>query len=360
MDQIASQEPARRERQVVRGMAKAVESLRQQLLDVGKRNKLINAPIGKTRPKQITIEDELADEIFRIVWLQGKSMTFEPSQEDGSEKPQDEEDESVFLPIEDVAPSAEVAARHSDRKLQTRLTADRLQKQLLTLYRDALALEEEQGISVLFLAMGFLRWYESESSQIERFAPLILLPVDLERDSARGRFRLVFRDQDLEPNLSLRALLSTDFGLRLPDFPDGDDWLPSDHFRRVQSAVSSKARWRVRPNTIELSFFSFAKFLMWKDLGSESLQDGEGGNNVLERILVGGFEPGSSIFAPDENLDKRFPDPKHLGHILDADTSQTQVIAAACEGRNLVVQGPPGTGKSQTIANIIAAVAKDG
>ena len=286
-------------------------------------------------------------------------MTFEPFRGDGSEESRDEEDESVFLPTEDVVPNTEVAARHSDRKLQTQLTADSLQKKLLTLYRDAQTLEEEQGISVLFLAMGFLRWYESDSSQIERFAPLILLPADIERDSARGRFRLVFRDQDLEPNLSLRALLSSDFGLTLPEFPEGDGWLPSEYFRLVQSAVSSKASWRVRPNTIELSFFSFAKFLMWKDLAPEAAQDGEGENELLGRILIGGFESGASIFAQEENLDKRFPNPRDLNHILDADASQTQVIAAAREGRNLVVQGPPGTGKSQTIANIIAAAAKD-
>ena len=360
MNQTASEERTQGESYLTRGVTKAVESLRHQLLDVGKRNKLINAPIGKTRAKQITIEDERSDEIFRILYLQGKSMTFEPFRGDGSEELQDEEDESVFLPTEDVAPNTEVAVRHSDSKLQTRLTADSLQKKLLTLYRDAQTLEEEQGISVLFLAMGFLRWYESDSSQIERFAPLILLPADIERDSARGRFRLVFRDQDLEPNLSLRALLSSDFGLTLPEFPEGDGWLPSEYFRLVQSAVSSKARWRVRPNTIELSFFSFAKFLMWKDLAPEAAQNGEGENELLGRILIGGFESGASIFAREENLDKRFPDPRDLGHILDADTSQTQVIAAAREGRNLVVQGPPGTGKSQTIANIIAAATKDG
>ena len=147
------------------------------------------------------------------------------------------------LPTEDVEPGTTTAARHSDSKLQTRLTPDRLQKKLLTLYRDAQTLEEEQGISVLFLALGFLRWYESDSSQTERFAPLILLPVDLERSSTRGRFRLIFRDQDLEPNLSLRALLSNDFGLTLPDFPEGDEWLPSDYFGRVQEAVESMARW---------------------------------------------------------------------------------------------------------------------
>ena len=77
-------------------------------------------------------------------------------------------------------------------------------------------------------------------------------------------------------------------------------------------------------------------------------------------LLLGGFESESSLSAPEENLDERFPDPRELGHILDADASQTQVIAAVREGRNLVVQGPPGTGKSQTIANIIAVAAKDG
>ena len=343
-----------------KGQARAVNNLRQQLLDIGKRNKLINAPVRKDRAKQITIEDELANEVFKILYLQGKSMTFQSAQDGVLTKIEDAADEPVFLPTEDVEPGTTTAARHSDSKLQTRLTPDRLQKKLLTLYRDAQTLEEEQGISVLFLALGFLRWYESDSSQTERFAPLILLPVDLERSSTRVRFRLIFRDQDLEPNLSLRALLSNDFGLTLPDFPEGDEWLPSGYFGRVQEAVESMARWHVQPNTIELGFFSFAKFLMWRDLDPESILDGTAGTGIFEDILVGGFESNSSIFAPYENLDTRFPDPRDLGHILDADTFQTQVISAAQEGWNLVVQGPPGTGKSQTIANIIAAVAKDG
>ena len=182
MNESASKERTRTDSHPARGLVKAVESLRQQLLDVGKRNKLINAPIRKDRAKQLTIEDELADEVFKV-YLQGKSMTFQSAQGEASA---DADDESVFLPTEDVEPGTALAARHSDRKLQTRLTADRLQKQLLTLYRDAQAIEEEQGISVLFLALGFLRWYESDASQIERFAPLILLPADLERDSARG------------------------------------------------------------------------------------------------------------------------------------------------------------------------------
>ena len=345
------------------GLSTAVESLRRQLIDIGKRNRLTNAPVGKNRAKQLDIEDELSDEVFKILYLQSRKMTFEPSRGARQTVPAADEIDGIYVPPAQRPLKGEPAAHHVDTKLQTRLTAEGLQKRLVTLFRGARSLEEEQGISVLFLALGFLRWYESESSDIERFAPLILLPVDLVRDTVRGRFKLEFRDQDLDPNLSLRAMLAADFDLTIPDFPDGSEWLPSEYYRRVRKAVSSQPRWRVQENTIELSFYSFAKFLMWKDLSPDNeWAEGAGlaGNDLLQGLLVGGFDSGPSIFAPDENLDKRFPDPKDLGHILDADTSQTQVIAAARSGKNLVVQGPPGTGKSQTIANIIGVAVKDG
>ena len=359
-------------------MATAVERLREQLLDISKRNRLTNTPVGKARVKQLEIEDERSDKIFRILYLERKKMTFE------ARRGALDEDAGqaagvlapgpggagrlalggVYVPDDDEAEDdAELAAHHVDRKLQTRLTAEGLQKRLLTLYRDARGVEEEQGVSVLFLALGFLRWYESESSDVERFAPLVLLPVDLERDSARGRFRLAFRDQDLEPNLSLGAMLDNDFKLKLPDFPENGDWLPSEYFERVARAVSSQPRWRVQANEIVVGFYSFAKFLMWRDLAPENDWGAEGGmagNQLVEGLLLGGFGSAPDFADPAGNLDERFPDPRELGHILDADASQTRVIAAVGEGRDLVVQGPPGTGKSQTIANMIAVAAREG
>ncbi len=337
-------------------LAKALDTLRAGLLDVGKRNPLINAPLGKGRGKQVRLEDELSDQIFDILVRQGKRMAFEPSQRAG---PEDDAGEALPLPLGEDGQAAALSEHHTDTKLRTTLTKQGLQSKLLSIYRDAREIEEEQGVNVLFLALGFLLWYESESSEIKRYAPLVLLPVDLQRDSSRGQFKLVHRDQDMEANLSLRAMLAEDFQLTLPDLPDGSDWLPTDYHRLVREAVSLKSRWQVLPDTIELRFFSFAKFLMWNDLSPD-----EGfavdGNPLLGRLLVGGAESGASIIAPDENLDQRFADPKELGHILDADASQTQVIAAARSGRNLVVQGPPGTGKSQTIANIIGCAAADG
>src|SRR3546814_1953393 len=83
-----------------------------------------------------------------------------------------------------------VAGRHSDLRLQTRLTSEGLQKRLFDIWYDAQTLEQEQGVNILFLAIGLLRWYDSDTSDIPRHAPLVLLPVRLDRSSAADRFQL--------------------------------------------------------------------------------------------------------------------------------------------------------------------------
>ena len=361
-------------------LRQVLERLRRQLLDISKRNRLTNTPVGKRNARQLEVVDERSDEVLRILYAEGKKMTFEADPDATSSEANDAgepgERTAIVVPADGGSSSA-LAAHHLDSKLRTALAAEPLQKRLLTLYRGARSLEEEQGVSVLFLAVGFLRWYDSVSPEIERFAPLILLPVDLERQSARGRFRLVFRDQDLDANLSLRAMLETDFALKLPDLPDGADWRPSSYFEQVRGAVSSQPRWRVDDDAMVLGFYSFAKFLMWRDLapendwflhreatrdllGSGAPRTADAGKSLVSRLLVHGFEKPEDFPPPPGCLDERFPDPGDLGHILDADASQTQVIAAARDGHSMVVQGPPGTGKSQTIANIIAVAVRDG
>src|SRR5205823_6212254 len=46
--------------------------------------------------------------------------------------------------------------------------------------------------------------------------------------------------------------------------------------------------------------------------------------------------------------------------VVDADSSQLEVLARARAKSSMVVQGPPGTGKSQTIVNLIAQAIRDG
>ncbi len=98
-----------------------------------------------------------------------------------------------------------------------------MQKRLLSLFHDARTLEEEQGVNILYLAMGVLKWFEDDNSDVERYAPLILVPVSLERGSANERFKLRWRNEDITANLSLQAKMKEDFGLVIPDLSEDDD-----------------------------------------------------------------------------------------------------------------------------------------
>ena len=332
---------------------------RQQLVDIGKRNPLTNTPLDSARARHLEIVDELSNQVFNRLVEERKKFTFLPMSLDSAIT--ESTDQEVYVPDEVEGALLE---KHTDSKLQTTLSPDGLHKKLLSLYRKTRRIEEEQGINVLYLALGFLKYFDSGKSERPFYGPLILVPVDLERSSVRSQFSLVGRDDDIEPNQSLTSLLDSDFGMLLPQLGEEGKETPMFYCRRVEETIATKDRWSVQLNRMVLGFFSFGKFRMLRDLELQKT-DSDTGNQLLEQLLLGSGEESSassqiSIHAKMENLDKKFSKVKDLGHILDADTSQTQVITAVKDGRNLVVQGPPGTGKSQTIANMIAVMAKDG
>src|SRR5262249_8415053 len=160
--------------------------------------------------------------------------------------------------------------RHLDLRLQTRLTSEHLQGRLLSIYYDALTFEQEQGVSVLYLAIGFLVWYESPSSDKARYAPLLLIPVELERQTAASRFHLKYREEDITTNLSLQAKLRAEFGIELPDVPEMDEMSPEAYFDAVSRAIEGRPRWEVLKDDMVVWFFSFAKYLMYRDLDPAS------------------------------------------------------------------------------------------
>ena len=128
----------------------------------------------------------------------------------------------------------------------------------------------------------------------------------------------------------------------------------------MTEVIAERTGWCVVPDAMQLGFFSFAKLLMVRDLDAVNWPDAAlTGNQLVRGLLVEGFNPGDSLFGPDDKLD-RILDPAEIIQVVDADASQTKVIEEVRGGSNLVVQGPPGTGKSQTIANIVAAAVHDG
>lgn len=334
-------------------LAQKLDISRKELLDLGLRNALLNY-----RPSARTLEvvDEISAEVFRTLITSARSMSFLalPDSAIGEAENFDE----LEIDFEDLlghtTDTTGLASRHTDSRLQTRRTSDVLQRSLLKIHTEARGFIEEQGINVLYLAVGFLEWFEDDNSQIPRKAPLILIPVELTRGNAKEAFKITYNGEDLEPNLSLEAKMKSEFSVILPGFPeDGLD--PGEYMDEVEDAVSRKSRWNVNRNEMYLGFFSYGKFRMYKDLDpaiwpeEQALID----NEVISALLGEGFPEVEPRFHDGEHIDEHI-DPAEIHFVKDADSTQTIAALEVMTGRHMVIQGPPGTGKSQTITNIIA------
>ncbi|MDO9713659.1 DUF3320 domain-containing protein [Paracraurococcus lichenis] len=348
-------------------IALKLERARAELLDLSARNRLLNVPRFSSSAKTVDVVDERSSEVFRLLVRENKVCTFLPGRETAQEKADLKAAEEAILtelpqPPEDEAFEENgVASRHSDTRLQTRMTSKGLQRRLLDLYMDARTLEEEQGVNVLYLALGLLKWIDPQNKENVRHAPLVLVPVRLERGTAGERFRVRARTEDLSANLSLEAYLDRVHAVTLPELDPDDEFDPTAYFKEVARAVETKEGWEVKPDDIVLGFFSFAKFLMYRDLDPSNWPQGEtiADRPLIRSLLADGFDGRDELIHEDTPIDRHIA-PADMLHIVDCDSSQTLAVHDVRQGRNLVIQGPPGTGKSQTISNVIAAAIADG
>ncbi|HEV7331535.1 MAG TPA: DUF3320 domain-containing protein [Flavisolibacter sp.] len=321
-----------------------LEASRKELLDLGLRNPLIHYKQPKSKGVQIV--QESSTHIFDLLVRQGKSMSF-------LERPEKDAGGQNQL-WEEPAPDSLLQA-YTDTKLQTAETENSLQQKLLNTYYAARTSLEEQGVNTLFISLGMLAWYEADSSEEKRVAPLVMVPVTLERSSARERFRVKYSDEEIGHNLSLQAKLKAEFGIHLPDLPTVDEFSLEDYFRDVASAIHSFKRWSVEEDRIELGFFSFGKFMIYHDLNNEVWPEDAkpATHSILQSLFLDGFTDPQPSAGDDAFIDNDTT-AHQLFQVVDADSSQLLAMLAVHEGRNMVIQGPPGTGKSQTITNIIA------
>ncbi len=330
---------------------KLLVEARRKLIETGTRNRLIHAPRGAERSRALTITGSASDEVFAALVRENKPL------------PILADEELADIQHDAAAPKTPpmVSPRTSEPiGLQTSLLPKLLRKRLHDIQRHAKTAEEERGVNILFLALGSLRWYEDEKSDVPRAAPLILLPVSLARDAKRSTFDLKLREDDVVTNPALHERLHRDFGLALPDFGETEDWQPSSYFDAVANAVAAKWRWSIEANAIELGFYSFSKQIMMRDLEIGNWPDNALVSHPLVRGILGeGLAAKLPVLPKAARLDELL-NPADLVHVVEADPSQTRVIESVRAGHNLAVQGPPGAGKSQTIANIVAAAVHDG
>ena len=242
------------------------------------------------------------------------------------------------------------------KRLYTGLSETEMTANLVALYREDRTHQEEGGASALYLGLGFLSWYETAESEKRRLSPLLLLPLTLERASLNESFKIRAGTDEPRINVTLLELLKRDFGMTIA----GLDPLPEDDsgldvpliLRRFREAVREVPRWEVL-DVAHIGIFSFAKFLLWRDLTEryDTLLENPVVRHLVERS---GEEYGGEQAFPDvKRLDEEHP-PTSVFCPLPTDSSQLAAVLAAAQGKTFVLQGPPGTGKSQTITNLVS------
>ncbi len=227
---------------------------------------------------------------------------------------------------------------------------------------------EERGLSTLFLAFGSATWTPSDGGR-PAAAPVLLLPVELERRGRESRDIAIESTGELELNLSLTYYLRREHGIDLKEeelldgYPEDGDadvlgWVRAA-FGAVLQRASTVPGFRIETRYV-LGNFSFQKLSMLRDVKDAELL----ARHDLIAAIAGDAESRDKFRESRDDkvqpaaLDRIPPTDEHL--ILDADSTQHAAIVAAGLGRSGVIQGPPGCGKSQTIANMIAGLVAEG
>ena len=142
-----------------------LETWKNKLLDLGKRNRLLN--YRDTRRSNLRIMQPEIFDLWNKFVVNEKPLVFPYY------------DEEILDRVDnDFIKETNAIATNQSLKDQ--------QKTLRNLRNKAKTFMEEQGVNVLYLSFGFLRWKESESSNVYFDAPLILVPVTLSWSSIRS------------------------------------------------------------------------------------------------------------------------------------------------------------------------------
>ena len=174
------------------------------------------------------------------------------------------------------------------KRLRTYLKDTDLEKVMKKLHRAAKVSLEENGANTLYLALGFLRWYETDKSDHARLAPLVLMPVEIVKKIQERCYVLRIRDEEPQMNITLLEMLRQDFGITI----GGLDPLPQDNsgvdlplvFNTVRQGIMAQKRWDV----VEYAFlgqFSFSRFIMWNDIRNRSEELRQ--NKVVASLISG-------------------------------------------------------------------------
>lgn len=345
-----------------------IEIWRDRLLDMSRRNRLLH--LRPDQPGVIALAQPPAAELYELLVRRGRTLEFAQTLTIaqqlaalGWEAPATGATIRLDRLAAQAAPPGQLA---SDREPAEQ------ERALYNLRLRARAALSEQGVNLLYVALGFLEWLPPAAGEGYWRSPLLLLPAELRRDTFGAGYRLRLADDEVTLNPTLALKLRRECGLALPELPeDPDDLALEPWLEQVGALIAEREGWQITREAA-LGTFSFLKLLMYHDLERAAglaeqhpilgrLADGDKLRIESAEWRIENVDRASSPFSilhPPFSLDAR--PPEECFQVLDADASQAAAIAAARAGASFVLHGPPGTGKSQTIANIIAELLADG
>lgn len=333
-------------------LRRRVDEWRGRLIDLSKRNQLIN--YRKKKSSTLEFHEQELDQIHERLVNGGvgwKVFVPQPLEDLDTIKlellPEEENSEQIKI----LSGLETMLQPNADELVSSEREPATLKKILTNLYRKSREEYQERGVHVLHLGMGLLHWSDPASNaKADVFSsPLLLCPVILNRESSDKPFELSLAEEELILNPALVEKLRNDYQLELPNMAEEDSETPVADYLEAAQQWLPQEDWSVEAIAV-LGMFSFEKMGMYHDLEHNLKYLAENPAILgLAGISREGLEGGD---ISEVQLDE-YQKPEETYQILDADSSQQQCIQAVLKGKNLVLQGPPGTGKSQTIANII-------
>lgn len=327
----------------VQGTARTKKEMwERKLLDLGLRNKLINMSLKPVVPILTDSIDKIED-----ILSDGNDLYIYPRPQDWHILAKDLDFESMH----DLGANAGVI--HSElenKRLRSSLGEGELLSKLKQLYRSSKLSIEENGANTLYIALGLLKWYENERSQKPRFAPLLLMPIEIIRKGGNQGYVIRMRDEDTQMNITILEKLNQDFQIKI----SGLETLPSDEhgidtrkvFTIIRKGIMNQSRWDVLESAY-VGIFSFSQFVMWNDIKNRA-------DDLARNKIVRSLMEGKLVWEPEPMDLQGYVPSDNLYLPISVDGSQMYAVDSAAKGQSFILHGPPGTGKSQTITVMIA------
>ena len=313
-----------------------LDLIRTRLLDLTNRNKLLN--FRHSPASSLRIVSAPIDAVFQCL-SDNERLVFVPVPEPPTSNEFDQPEAQRYAEQIGWNTSFDLHELECDEKGSIPLLRvlhyperlDTLNRKIASAARTAI---EESGTNMPYLVLGFLEWYESDDSKQPHLAPLVTMPVALERSGTKGKAVEAFLEysgEDIDANLSLVEKMRRDFGVEIPTLEEGER--PTSYFERFSEILDIKPRWRIRQQ-MTLSLLSFGKLLMYRDLDPKTWPASQSlSKNPLVRELFEGTKTLNITHAEEYPIDAPALKPEIPHLIRDADSSQHSALVHALRDR---------------------------